>query len=157
LELFEVNNAADLNQALAAAASGNIDAIHAFPDGVTAESRVRIAEFALTRHLPSVFGWKEYAEAGGLISYGPNLDQSWRAIVIPLSGWIATGKPTPLTERQFPFDKNGVFWLGSGLRGSERSPEKARHEFKSQPGKAGFRVSRLLLLGGFSPLSKELL
>ncbi len=80
LHLFELNNAADVDQALAAVASGNIDAIHAFPDGVTAASRVRIAEFALTRHLPSVFGWKEYAEAGGLMSYGPNLDKSWRQV-----------------------------------------------------------------------------
>lgn len=80
LHLFALNTAADLEQALAAVASGSIDGIHAFPDGVTAESRVRIAEFALTRHLPSVFGWKEYAEAGGLMSYGPNLEESWRRI-----------------------------------------------------------------------------
>jgi putative ABC transport system substrate-binding protein len=80
LHLFELKNAADLDEALTAVASANIDAIHAFPDGVTAASRVRIAEFALSRHLPSVFGWKEYAEAGGLMSYGPNLEDSWHEI-----------------------------------------------------------------------------
>ena len=74
LHLFELKNATDLDKALAAVASENVDAIHAFPDGVTAASRVRLAEFALSRHLPSVFGWKEYAEAGGLMSYGPNLE-----------------------------------------------------------------------------------
>ena len=80
LHLFELKNAADLDQALTAVASENVDAIHAFPDGVSAASRVRIAEFALSRHLPSVFGWKEYAEAGGLMSYGPNLEDSWHEI-----------------------------------------------------------------------------
>jgi putative ABC transport system substrate-binding protein len=80
LHLFELKNAADVDQALATVASGSIDAIDALPDGVTAESRVRIAEFALTQHLPSIFGWKEYAEAGGLMSYGPNLEGSWHRV-----------------------------------------------------------------------------
>ena len=75
LQLFELKNAADLDAALTAVANGNMDAIHAFPDGVTAASRVHIAEFALSHHLPSVFGWKAYVEAGGLMSYGPNLEE----------------------------------------------------------------------------------
>jgi putative tryptophan/tyrosine transport system substrate-binding protein len=100
LHLFELNNAADLDQALAAVASGNIDAIHAFPDGVTAASRVRIAEFALTRHLPSVFGWKEYAEAGGLMSYGPNLDESWRRIAGFVEKILKGARPAELPVEQ---------------------------------------------------------
>jgi putative tryptophan/tyrosine transport system substrate-binding protein len=96
LHLFELNNAADLDQALAAVASGNSDAIHAFPDGVSAASRVRIAEFALTRHLPSVFGWKEYAEAGGLMSYGPNLDESWRRVAGFVDQILKGAKPADL-------------------------------------------------------------
>jgi putative tryptophan/tyrosine transport system substrate-binding protein len=34
--------------------------------------RARIAEFARTHRLPSMFGWREYCEAGGLASYGAN-------------------------------------------------------------------------------------
>src|SRR5258705_10513077 len=34
--------------------------------------RARIAQFALTQRLPSMFGWSEYCEAGGLLSYGAN-------------------------------------------------------------------------------------
>ena len=78
LQLFELKNTADLDAALSAVANAKINGIHAFPDGVTAASRVRIAEFALSHHLPSVFGWKAYVEAGGLMSYGPNLESSWR-------------------------------------------------------------------------------
>jgi len=65
LQLFELKSAADLDAALTAVANSNMDAIHAFPDGVTTASRVRIAEFALSHHLPSVFGWKAYVEGGG--------------------------------------------------------------------------------------------
>ncbi len=100
LHLFELNNAADLDHALAAVANGNIDAIHAFPDGVTEASRVRIAEFALTRHLPSVFGWKEYAEAGGLMSYGPNLDESWRRVASFVDKILRGARPADLPIEQ---------------------------------------------------------
>jgi putative ABC transport system substrate-binding protein len=100
LQLFEMKNAADLDAALTAIANSNIDAIHAFPDGVTAASRVRIAEFALSHHLPSVFGWKAYVEGGGLMSYGPNLEDSWRQIA-GFVGKILTGsRPADLPVEQ---------------------------------------------------------
>ena len=34
--------------------------------------RGRIAEFAKIHRLASMFGWREYCEAGGLMSYGAN-------------------------------------------------------------------------------------
>jgi putative ABC transport system substrate-binding protein len=34
--------------------------------------RERIAQFAVEHRLPSMFGWSEYCEAGGLLSYGAN-------------------------------------------------------------------------------------
>lgn len=100
LHLFELKNAADVDQALATVASGIIDAIHAFPDGVTAQSRVRIAEFALTQHLPSIFGWKEYAEAGGLMSYGPNLEASWHRVAAFVDKILKGAKPADLPVEQ---------------------------------------------------------
>lgn len=100
LHLFELKNAADVDQALATVASGIIDAIHAFPDGVTAESRVRIAEFALTQHLPSIFGWKEYAEAGGLMSYGPNMEESWHRVAAFVDKILKGAKPADLPVEQ---------------------------------------------------------
>jgi putative ABC transport system substrate-binding protein len=34
--------------------------------------RTKIAEFAIGNRLPSMFGWSEYCNAGGLMSYGAN-------------------------------------------------------------------------------------
>jgi len=34
--------------------------------------RSELAEFAIAQKLPSMFGWSEYCEAGGLLSYGAN-------------------------------------------------------------------------------------
>ena len=48
------------------------DALLVFPEGVTMVNRRRLAQLAVLRKLPSSFGWSEYCEAGGLLSYGAN-------------------------------------------------------------------------------------
>jgi putative tryptophan/tyrosine transport system substrate-binding protein len=61
-----------LDSALAVAGNARADAMLVFPEGVTMVHRARIAEFAVARRLPSMFGWSEYCDAGGLLSYGAN-------------------------------------------------------------------------------------
>ena len=48
------------------------DALLVFPDVLTMVHRAKIAEFAIAQRLPSMFGWGEYCDAGGLLSYGAN-------------------------------------------------------------------------------------
>ena len=40
----------------------------------------RIAGFALKSRLPSMYGSREYVEAGGLMSYGADLADSYRRV-----------------------------------------------------------------------------
>jgi putative ABC transport system substrate-binding protein len=62
--------ARELDNALAAVASARADAMLVFPEGVTMVNRVKFAQFSVAQQLPSMFGWSEYCEAGGLLSYG---------------------------------------------------------------------------------------
>jgi putative ABC transport system substrate-binding protein len=62
----------ELDNALTVAGNSRADAILVFPEAVTMVHRTRIAQFAVTQRLPSMFGWSEYCEAGGLLSYGAN-------------------------------------------------------------------------------------
>jgi putative tryptophan/tyrosine transport system substrate-binding protein len=62
--------ARELDNALAAVASARADAMLVFPEGVTMVNRVKLAQFSVAQRLPSMFGWSEYCEAGGLLSYG---------------------------------------------------------------------------------------
>jgi putative tryptophan/tyrosine transport system substrate-binding protein len=64
--------ARELENALAAAGQARADAMLVFPDGVTMVHRAKLAQFAIARRLPSMFGWREYCDAGGLLSYGAN-------------------------------------------------------------------------------------
>jgi putative ABC transport system substrate-binding protein len=62
----------ELDDALERVEAAKADAMLVFPDGVTMVHRAKIGAFAKSRRLPSMFGWREYCEAGGLASYGAN-------------------------------------------------------------------------------------
>jgi putative ABC transport system substrate-binding protein len=64
--------ARELDNALSVAGNARADAILVFPEGTTMVHRARIAQFAVEQRLPSMFGWSEYCDAGGLLSYGAN-------------------------------------------------------------------------------------
>ena len=70
-EHFQVRADDSFEPAFKAISQSACDALLAFPDALTRFNRQAIADFALRRRLPSVFGWREYAEAGGMMSYGP--------------------------------------------------------------------------------------
>jgi putative tryptophan/tyrosine transport system substrate-binding protein len=66
-----------LDAGLSAVHTAKADAIVVFPEGATMVSRVKIAQFAVAERLPSMFGWSEYADAGGLMSYGANQREAY--------------------------------------------------------------------------------
>ena len=47
-------------------------------DAILFGQRQRIAELALNNRLPTMFSLREYAEAGGLMSYGENIADFFR-------------------------------------------------------------------------------
>src|SRR5207249_1422774 len=73
LQTIEVRNPDELDGAFQAAARERADAIHVLGDSVTFVHRARIAELAAQSRLPAMYLFKEHVEAGGLMSYGPNL------------------------------------------------------------------------------------
>lgn len=69
----EARSSEEMERALASIAADRPDVLLVYPDSVTMRHRKEIADFALAQRLPSIFAYKEYAEAGGLISYGSTL------------------------------------------------------------------------------------
>ena len=69
----EMRLPADLDKALAAISAERPDVLLIYPDAVTMSRRKEIADYALAHKLPSITAYKEYAEAGGLLSYGSTL------------------------------------------------------------------------------------
>ena len=62
----------ELDSALGLVGDAHADALLVFPDVLTMVHRAKIADFAIAHRLPSMFGWSEYCDAGGLLSYGAN-------------------------------------------------------------------------------------
>ena len=62
--------------------------------------RVRIAEAALRKRLPAVFAHREHAEAGALISYGPNMSEMYRGAAVYVSRILKGANPADLPVEQ---------------------------------------------------------
>ncbi len=71
LQTLEARNSQEIASAFAAMTRERAGALLILPDGVFLSQRSQIAELAVKRRLPSIYG-TEYAEAGGLMSYGAN-------------------------------------------------------------------------------------
>src|SRR4030095_9078290 len=75
LQLWTVvaRTGADLENAFSAIAREHAQAVVVLGFGPYMAARQRIAELALRYRLPTFFSWRDHVEAGGLISYGPDL------------------------------------------------------------------------------------
>jgi putative ABC transport system substrate-binding protein len=60
------------------ASKGGCDALIAFAHGFAFFNRKRIADLAAQHSLPAMYGWREHADAGGLMTYGPNVTATLR-------------------------------------------------------------------------------
>ena len=58
--------------------SGHAAALYVCTDALASTNRIRINSLALGARLPTMHGSRDYVEAGGLISYGPNFPDLWR-------------------------------------------------------------------------------
>jgi putative ABC transport system substrate-binding protein len=56
------------------------DALLVFPDSLTLVRRAEIAEFAARERIPTMYGWTEFVESGGLVSYGPRLTENFKTL-----------------------------------------------------------------------------
>jgi putative ABC transport system substrate-binding protein len=73
LQAVESPEAEGLDQAFQKALAAGAGAFFTFAHAFAFSNRVRIAELAVKYRLPGMYGWPEFAEAGGLMVYGPNV------------------------------------------------------------------------------------
>jgi len=82
LELIALNahSADDLEAAFRNASEKSIDGIITFRNPTVVTHLKLIAERCLKNRLPAVFDAREYVDAGGLMSYGPNINAIYRQL-----------------------------------------------------------------------------
>jgi putative ABC transport system substrate-binding protein len=74
---LEIRRAEDIAPAFEAL-KGRAEALYVQSDSLFNFNRVRINTWALSARLPTVVGFREFVDAGGLMSYGPNLPGQFR-------------------------------------------------------------------------------
>jgi len=76
------------------------DALYVCADPLVNANRVRINTLALGLRLPTMHGYREYVEAGGLISYGPNIPNLFQRAAEFVDKILRGAKPADLPVEQ---------------------------------------------------------
>src|SRR5213594_1479201 len=100
VQSLEVRGLDDFENALPAAISGGAGALFVIDDPLVFSSRMRIADFAARNRLPATAFYKEFAKAGGLMAYGPNLTDQFRRAAIYVDKILKGAKPADLPVEQ---------------------------------------------------------
>jgi putative ABC transport system substrate-binding protein len=100
LQYLTVRVPDDFNEAFRLMAKERAEAVSAFPDALTMAHRKEIAESSVKNRMLSMSGWSEFAEAGGLMTYGPNLFESFRRIATYVDKILKGTKPEDLPVEQ---------------------------------------------------------
>jgi putative tryptophan/tyrosine transport system substrate-binding protein len=95
-----VRESDDIDGALSTMTRERPDALFLVSDALTNLNRKRILDFAATHHIPAMYEFSYYVRDGGLMSYGPNLDDMSRRAAIYLDRILKGAKPGELPVEQ---------------------------------------------------------
>jgi putative ABC transport system substrate-binding protein len=104
-------SAPELEGALERVRTAGADALLVFPEGLTMVHRARIAALAKSSRLPSMFGWREYCDAGGLASYGANQRATYASLAVYADRLLRGDRPESL-----PIQRASTFELVFNLK-----------------------------------------
>ena len=90
----------ELDKALETIRRAQPDAMIVFPEGATFANRAHLARFAVAQRLPSMFGWSEYAVAGGLMSYGAKQRDIYKRLAVSADKILKGARPAELPIEQ---------------------------------------------------------
>ena len=81
-------------------AEQNCDALYILASSFANFHRGRFAQLALAQRLPAMYGFREFAEAGGLIAYGAPLRDGFRRAAYQVSKILRGASPAEIPVEQ---------------------------------------------------------
>ena len=100
VQSLAVRRPEDFDAAFEAAARARAQALMVVSSRLMNVNRTRILRFADTERIPLVSGWGPWATAGGLLSYGPDLDALARRAAAHVDKILKGAKPSELPVEQ---------------------------------------------------------
>ena len=105
LQSLEVRGPNDVEPAFQAAKKERAGALIVLRDVVVSSQITRILELALKNQMPAIYGDRGFVDAGGLMSYGPNIDDLFRRAATYVDKILKGTKPADLPiERPSKFE-----------------------------------------------------
>jgi putative ABC transport system substrate-binding protein len=97
---WKATNPKELDAAFAGIAEAKADALFIVSDPFLGFERERIVKFATANRLPGIYFWREFAEIGGLASYGTNLAAAYRRVATYVDKILKGARPGDLPIEQ---------------------------------------------------------
>jgi ABC-type uncharacterized transport system substrate-binding protein len=104
IQTLNATSSREIDAAFAALVRERADALFVSPSGLFNGRRVQLANMAARHAVPMTSATREIAEAGGLMSYGPNIADAWRVVGV-YAGRILKGA----TPRELPVEQPSKF------------------------------------------------
>ena len=100
LGVLDAGNATDLDKAFSAIGASGAQGIVMAGNPFFDANRVKLVQFAASKRLPAVYYFKHFVEAGGLMSYGASLEESYRRAAAYVDKILKGAKPADLPVEQ---------------------------------------------------------
>ena len=100
LELVPIRAVADFNEAFARMTRVRVGSVLVIPSPLVYAHRALVTRLAQEHRLPSMFGSREHADAGGLISYGANVMDLHRRAAVYIDRILKGARPADLPVEQ---------------------------------------------------------
>ena len=100
LQVIETRRAGELTGAFAAMTAGRSGAVVIASDAMFGNELVQLATLAAVNRMPAIYNRREFALAGGLLSYGPNFSDIFRRAASYVDKILKGAKPGDLPVEQ---------------------------------------------------------
>jgi len=96
IQIHNDNTSAEIDAAFETMSRERPDAVYVTTTAFLNGRRLQLAQLAAFHRLPAIYGLREYVEAGGLMSYGPNIVDGYRQVGIYTGRILKSAKPADL-------------------------------------------------------------
>ena len=100
VQYLDIQNSKDIETAFRAASKGRVESVVVFGGTVINSQRKQLIDLAVKSRLPAIYARPEFVEDGGLMTYGPSINDLYRRAATFVDKILKGAKPADLPVEQ---------------------------------------------------------